>query len=118
MSKQAVEIVLEYIDDAKQIVKFVGVLDAGRLSSVEMYGFAMEYQEGSALLNHYCCTLEAESDDCLEYTISWGFYNEDVVKIEFAARPVLVGHQVIRTDYDEKQPTTTIYKVQSITPLI
>lgn len=118
MSKQVVEVVLEYIDDPKQILKFVGVLEAGRLSSVEMYGYAMEYQDGSAKLNHYCCTLEAESDDCLEYTISWGFYNEDVVKIEFAPRPVLVGQQVVRTDYDEKQASTTTYKIQSITSLI
>lgn len=118
MSKQVVEIVLEYIDDPKQILKFVGVLDAGRLSSIEMYGYAKEYQDGSPALNHYCCMLEAESDDCLEYAISWGFYNEDVVKIEFAARPVLVGQQVVRTDYDEKQASTTIYKIRSVTSII
>ena len=118
MTKQAVEIVLEYIEDAKQIVKFVGVLDAGRLASVEMFGLAMEYQDGLPRLNHYCCTLEAQSDNCLEYTICWGFYNEAEVKLNFTERPLLVGHQVIRTDYDDLQPTTTIYKVRSITPLI
>jgi len=116
MSKQVVKIELAYVSDPKQIMKFVGVLDSGRLTQDEMYGIAREYQDGS--LNHYPFILEAETDECEDFTVSWGYYNNDTVKITFAPRPLLVGQEVIRTDYDEKQPSETTYKIVEITVLI
>lgn len=117
MSKQAVQVELAYVDDPKQVMKFVGVLEGGRLTSVEMFGYASEYEDGSAHRKTFPFIMDAQTDDCLQYTVSWGAYNEAKVDVEFAPRPLMLGQEVIRTDYEEKKPDKAFYKILSITPL-
>ncbi len=117
MSKTAVQVDLVDQAEEKNTMRFVAVLNDGRLHSDEMYGFAREWgSRGDRTL--YPFVLTDEDGDRETYLAEWGSDDESHVTLHFGPRTLLPGQLVTRVDVHEGQPEQSLYRIESITSML